>query len=133
MASDVLVLKKNSYFNTVKFERYISNAGLLKEKRIARRKRNKVIDKILIIIAMMLAMLLMAVMIKLSMEYYTVYRLNSEIYSLENDIQKVVDNKSEKIHELIKNTKIDSLKRKAYLDLNMITPTDNHIIYFDKS
>lgn len=131
--NDVIVLKKKNYFNSVKFEKYISNANLLREKRIAKRNRNRIIDKILILIVMFLIVVMIAVVGKLVIESFSIYNLNKEIYSLENNVQKVIDDKNKKINELIKNTKVESLKRKAYLDLNMITPTNNHIIYFDKS
>lgn len=123
----------NDYFDMKRFENSIYKKTFVREERIKARRKLKLVDNILtlILIVFIISLITLAIMVvysqvKISKLDYDISKLE---YILENK-RKSVETKSQ---ELKSEIKYDNLKMKAYLDLNMITPTEKNIIYFDKS
>ena len=60
-------------------------------------------------------------------------KTNDDIVKLEATLDKKKYDNDNSTRKLKTEMKFDDLKMKAYMELNMITPTEKNIIYFDKS
>lgn len=135
MASDVLYgnVAYRPYFDMRKFENSIYNKTIVREARIKTRKRFKVLDKILA------AVLTVAFIAFITMSIAVIYKnaviKNKEVYikKLESVLNKKVYEKNNVVTSLKTDMRFDEIKMKAYMELNMITPTEKNIISFDKS
>lgn len=135
MASDVLYgnVAYRPYFDMRKFENSIYNKTIVREARIKTRKRFKVLDKILA------AVLTVAFIAFITMSIAVIYKnaviKNKEVYikKLESVLNKKVYEKNNVVMSLKTDMRFDEIKMKAYMELNMITPTEKNIISFDKS
>ena len=133
MASDILVVNRNTYFNVRRFEDSIANKGIERQKRIAVRKRVKVFE-ILLVIMIVLTMLACLFMCgSIVYENIKIADKNKTIAELEVTLDKKKFDNDNIVDDMKSTIKYDNLKMKAYLELNMITPTDKNVIYFDKS
>ena len=67
------------------------------------------------------------------MEQVKIYHRTNDIKELET-VLKVKEKENAVIMDAIKSEiKFDDLKMKAYMEFNMVTPTEKNIIYFDKT
>lgn len=122
----------SSYFDMQRFENLISNKMIVREQRIAKRKKIRVLDNMLMIVAFVLAVNLLIVVSLISYQNVKTFENNRQISRLEKQLTKLRTENDIAFNELKDKIKYDNLKMKAYLDLNMITPTEKNIIYFDK-
>lgn len=135
MTSEVLYGRDllKPYFNMRKFEDNIYNRPKQRAIRIKIRKRFRFLDKILVsIAALMFVVLLIYVSI---IVYYgvKVYAKNGEIAKVEKTLEMKRRENADKMDTIKSEVKLDDLKMKAYMEFNMITPTEKNIIYFDKT
>jgi cell division protein FtsL len=135
MASDVLygqsVLKP--YFNMQKFEDAIYNRPKIKMARIKKRKLIHVLDKLMIVVATLLFIVFISYMIAAAFVQARIYGKNNDIKKLTNTLNMKVSENYVKIDAIKSEIKFEELKMKAYMEFNMITPTEKNIIYFDKT
>lgn len=135
MASDVLygqsVLKP--YFNMQKFEDAIYNRPKVRMARIKRRKILHVIDKLILMLAILLFMVFISYMLAAVFVQVKIYGKNNDIKKLTNTLNMKVSENYVKIDAIKSEIKFEELKMKAYMEFNMITPTEKNIIYFDKT
>ncbi|MBR3289053.1 MAG: hypothetical protein IKI71_04750 [Lachnospiraceae bacterium] len=135
MASDVLYgnVAYRPYFDMRKFENSIYNKTIVREARIKTRKRFKVLDKILA--AVLTVALIAFITMSIAVIYKNAVIKNKEVYikKLESVLNKKVYEKNNVVTSLKTDMKFDEIKMKAYMELNMITPTEKNIISFDKS
>lgn len=135
VTSDVLygrnVLKP--YFDMQRFEDKIYNRVLVREKRIRERRKMRLLDTVLtstLCVAIILVLLLTCGIVNKSI---AIKIKSNDIKRLETVLEKrIYDNKSI-IESLKRDLKFDDIKMKAYMELNMITPTEKNIIHFEKS
>lgn len=135
MSSRVLYMNQNmtNYFDMKRFENSIYNKTLIREERIKARKKQKVIDNILLLIASTLLIICIAMTLLIAVNQIKIANTSRKIFELERQLQIKKEKIRIKDRDIKDKVKYDNLKMKAYLDLNMITPTDKNIIYFDKS
>ena len=121
------------YFDMRKFESHIYNKEIIRENKIKSRKNRKIIDKVIKVIDLIALILFIAIATATIYEYGKIAALDYKILKLE----KTLENKKVEYDRLnvplSKIIKHDDLKMKAYLELNMVLPTDKNTIYFDKS
>ena len=135
VASDILYGRTTlrPYFDMQKFEDRIYNRVSVREKRIKTRRKLKVLDRLL---AIMIVLLLMSFLVIFAGILYRSIAIKSQDYNIKKLRialeKKVYDNKSA-ISSLKNDMKFDDIKMKAYMELNMITPTEKNIIHFNKS
>ena len=122
-----------NYFDMKRFENSIYNKTLIREERIKARKKQKVIDNILLLIASTLLIICIAMTLLIAVNQIKIANTSRKIFELERQLQIKKEKIRIKDRDIKDKVKYDNLKMKAYLDLNMITPTDKNIIYFDKS
>ena len=135
MTSDVLYgnLVYKPYFNMQKFENSIYNRASIREKRIKTRKKLRVLDKMLAIIIVIAAVGLLAMSVAVIYRSAMIKDRNNYIKKLETTLEMKKYEKNNVVSSLKSEMKFDDIKMKAYMELNMITPTEKNIIRFDKS
>lgn len=135
MTSDVIYGRNTftPYFNVKRFEDTIYNRASEREKRIKYKKRLKIVDKIIVLLNALLFAALIASLSCIAIETYRVMKTNDDIVKLEATLDKKKYDNDNSTRKLKTEMKFDDLKMKAYMELNMITPTEKNIIYFDKS
>ena len=121
------------YFDMRKFETNIYKRDIIKEKRIKSRRRQKVVDKILKILVSVIAIFFVIVFLATVYQYGKIVALDYKITKLEKTLENRVAEYDRLNVPLSKIVKQDDLKMKAYLELNMVLPTDKNTIYFDKN
>ena len=135
MASDVLYgnIAYRPYFDMRKFENSIYNRSLVREERIKARKRYKIFDRILVVV--LIAAIIAFLSMSLGIIYKNVMIGNKDVYikKLENVLSERRYEMNNAASSLKTNIRFDEIKMKAYMELNMITPTEKNIISFDKS
>ena len=135
MASDILygqsVLKP--YFNMQKFEDTIYNRPKIRLERIKKRKRIKVLDKLMVMITVILFIVLLTYVSAIALTQAKIYGKDNDIRKLNSVLKTKQSENVVKIDAIKSEIKFDDLKMKAYMELNMITPTEKNIIYFDKT
>lgn len=135
MASDVLygqsILKP--YFNMQKFEDTLYNRPKVRFERIKRRKRIRVLDKLLVIITVLAFVVFISYIGAIVFTQAKIYGKNNDISKLSKTLKTKANENVVKIDALKSEIKFDDLKMKAYMEFNMITPTEKNIIYFDKT
>lgn len=122
----------DSYLDIRRFEAIITKKAIKKQKEINSRKFLSVFDKVVISI---IAILLIVFSFNLGGIVYEniCYTLNNnKIYELQTSLSEKVNERKNIIAKLKENIDINDLRKKAYLDLGMVNPTDKNIIYFDK-
>ena len=122
-----------SYFDLQKFENAISNKTIKREQRIAVRKKCKKLDRLIIVLTFLSIVCLMFIGLSIAHQNIIIYEKDKKIKRLETTLSKKVYDNSGMVEEIKDAIKFDNLKLKAYMDLNMITPTEKSVIYFDKS
>lgn len=133
MASDILYVNGKDYFNMKRFEDSIGNKGIERQKRIAVRKNLRFLDTMLLIIFLLIMLVAAVIFGKILYENLKIREKNRQIVKLEALLDKKTFENSEMVDDIRDTIKNDNLKVKAYLDLNMVMPTEKNIIYFDKS
>ena len=133
MTSDILVVNRNTYFNVRRFEDSIANKGIERQKRIAVRKRVKVFEILLVIMIVLVLLACLFMCGSIVYENIKIADKNKTIANLEVMLDKKKFENDNIVDDMKSTIKYDNLKMKAYLELNMITPTDKNVIYFDKS
>ena len=135
MASNVLYgnMTFAPYFDMSKFENKVYNKDILREKRIKTRRKQKVFDNVLFLFAVILFIAFVFISSLVVYQYVGIVKTNYRIEKLEKNLKKKREDINRKTVDLSKSIKYEDLKMKAYLELNMILPTDKNIIYFDKS
>lgn len=133
MASDILYVNGKDYFNMKRFEDSIGNKGIERQKRIAVRKNLRFLDTMLLIIFLLIMLVAAVIFGKILYENLKIREKNKQIVKLEALLDKKTFENSEMVDDIRDTIKNDNLKVKAYLDLNMVMPTEKNIIYFDKS
>lgn len=135
MASEILygqsILKP--YFNMQKFEDTIYNRPRIRIERIKKRKRIMVLDKLLVVVAILLFAVLLTYISAIVLMQVRIHTKNSDINRLKSSLEIKTNENGEKIDTIKSEIKFDDLKMKAYMEFNMITPTEKNIIYFDKT
>ena len=117
----------------VLYGRDILKPSKIRAERIKRKKRIRIVDRILVILCIILLVILSAYMTMIVMEQVKIYHRTNDIKELET-VLKVKEKENAVIMDAIKSEiKFDDLKMKAYMEFNMVTPTEKNIIYFDKT
>lgn len=121
------------YFNMQKFEDSIYNRVSIRERRINKRRKLKIVDRLLAATTVVLFLVFLSILSLVAYRSFAIKSKENNIKKLEKILErKVYDNKSAVI-SLKNGMRFDDIKMKAYLELNMITPTEKNIIHFDKS
>ena len=135
MTSDVLygqvVLKP--YFDRQRFEDSIYNRVITREKRINTRKKLKIADRLLIVVIVLMMIVFIALLSNIVYKSILVENGDKYIKRLESILERKIYENKNAVSSLKTNMKFDDIKMKAYMELNMITPTEKNIIHFDKS
>lgn len=135
MTSDVLYgrVAFRPYFDMHRFEDNIYNRVNMREKRISIKKRLRIVDRLLVIAIAFLFTILFVVLSAIIYRNISINSKDNYIKKLEKTLdRKIYDNKNV-VSSLKSEMKFDDIKMKAYMDLNMITPTEKNIIHFKKS
>ena len=135
MTSEVLYGRTafRPYFDMQKFEDSIYNRVSVRERRINKRRKLKIVDRLLAVMTAVLFIVLLSMITLVVYRSFAVKSKENNIRKLEKILErKVYDNKNAVI-SLKNEMRFDDIKMKAYLELNMITPTEKNIIHFDKS
>ena len=135
MASNVLYgnMTFTPYFDMSKFENKVYNRDILREQRIKSRRKQKVLDNVLVFFVIIVYIVFIVMSSLVVYQYVGIAQTNYRIEKLEKNLKKKREDIARKTNDLSKVVKYEDLKMKAYLELNMILPTDKNIIYFDKS
>lgn len=135
MASNVLYgnMTFTPYFDMSKFENKVYNKDIIREQRIKSRRKQKVFDNILLFFVVIFSIGFILLSALVVYQYVGIVKTNYRIEKLEKNLKKKREDIARKTTDLSKTVKYEDLKMKAYLELNMILPTDKNIIYFDKS
>lgn len=135
MASNVLYgnMTFTPYFDMSKFENKVYNRDILREQRIKSRRKQKVLDNVLVFFVIIISIVFIVMSSLVVYQYVGIAQTNYKIEKLEKNLKKKREDIARKTNDLSKVVKYEDLKMKAYLELNMILPTDKNIIYFDKS
>lgn len=132
MATDVLYGNSNTYFNMKRFEDSIDNMGIVRQKIIEKRRSMLIFDKILMIFFLISFLIVIVIFGRIIYESLKIKEKSKQITKLEAMLNEKRFDRETIIEELKSGIKYDNLKAKAYLELNMITPTEKNIIYFEK-
>ena len=135
MTSDVLYGRAvfKPYFNMQKFEDNIYNRVSVREKRISRRRKIRIVDKLLAVITIVLFIVFLSITGLVAYRSLAIKNKEYNIKKLEKILERKVYENKNAVISLKNEMKFDDIKMKAYLELNMITPTEKNIIHFDKS
>ena len=135
MTSDVLYGRTafKPYFDMQKFEDSIYNRVSVREKRISRRRKLRIVDKLLAVIIIVLSIVFLSITGLVAYRSLAIKNKEYNIKKLEKILEKKVYENKNAVISLKNEMKFDDIKMKAYLELNMITPTEKNIIHFDKS
>lgn len=135
MTSDVLYGRTafKPYFDMQKFEDSIYNRVSVREKRISRRRKLRIVDKLLAVITIVLSIVFLSITGLVAYRSLTIKNKESNIKKLEKLLEKKVYDNKNAVISLKNEMRFDDIKMIAYLELNMITPTEKNIIHFDKS
>lgn len=121
------------YFNMQKFENSIYNRATTREKRIKTRKKLRVLDKMLAILTLFLIITFLILATGILYRSIIIKSKTNEIKKLETILERKKYENNNVVSTLKTEMKFDDIKMKAYMELNMITPTEKNIIRFDKS
>ena len=135
MTRDVLYSDVNfkSYFDMRKFENSIYNKEIVRERRIGIRKKQKIVDNIITFVVVIFSVMVLGLFGMIAYQSVKLATIDYQINKLEDTLASAIKNNEGESETLEKVVKYDDVKMKAYLELNMISPTDKNIIYFDKS
>ena len=135
MASNVLYgnITFAPYFDMSKFENKVYNKDIIREQRIKTRRKQKVFDNVLLFFVVIFSIASLLISSLVAYQYVNIVKTNYKIEKLEKSLKKKREDIARMTAGLSKTVKYEDLKMKAYLELNMILPTDKNIIYFDKS
>lgn len=135
MASNVLYgnITFAPYFDMSKFENKVYNKDIIREQRIKTRRKQKVFDNVLLFFVVIFSIAFLLISSLVAYQYVNIVKTNYKIEKLEKSLKKKREDIARMTTGLSKTVKYEDLKMKAYLELNMILPTDKNIIYFDKS
>ena len=135
MASNVLYgnITFAPYFDMSKFENKVYNKDIIREQRIKTRRKQKVFDNVLLFFVVIFSIASLLISSLVAYQYVNIVKTNYKIEKLEKSLKKKREDIARMTTGLSKTVKYEDLKMKAYLELNMILPTDKNIIYFDKS
>ena len=135
MASNVLYgnMTFTPYFDMSKFENKVYNKDIIREQRVKSRRKQKVFDNILLFFVVILSIAFLLITSLVAYQYVGIVKTNYRIEKLEKNLKKKREDIARKTTDISKIVKYEDLKMKAYLELNMILPTEKNIIYFDKS
>lgn len=135
MTSDVLYGRTafRPYFDMQKFEDSIYNRVSIREKRISRRRRLRIVDRLLAVITIVLLIVFLSITGLVAYRSLAIKNKEYNIKKLEKILERKVYENKNAVISLKNEMKFDDIKMKAYLELNMITPTEKNIIHFDKS
>lgn len=135
MTSDILYGRNtlSPYFDLQRFEDSIYNRASIRETRIKKRRKLRIVDSILTAIACLLFVSLIVAFALIMTKSIMIKKRTDYIKKLETTLEKKEYENQRMTLSLKSNMRFDELKMKAYMELNMITPTEKNIIYFDKS
>ena len=135
MTSEVLYGRDllRPYFNMRKFEDNIYNRPKQRATRIKIRKRFRLLDKALVLVAALMFLVLLIYVSIIAYYGVKVYAKNREKKKIEKTLEMKRKENAGKMDIIKSEIKLDDLKMKAYMEFNMITPTEKNIIYFDKT
>ena len=135
MASEVLYGRNilTPYFDMRKFEDNIYNRPRVRAERIKIRKRIRILDKFLIFVAVILAVTFFYYMGAICLQQIKISGKEADIKKLQNTLVMKAKENEVRIDAIKSEIKFDDLKMKAYMEFDMITPTEKNIIYFDKT
>ena len=135
MTSDVLYGRTafRPYFDMQKFEDSIYNRVSIREKRISRRKKLRIVDRLLAVITIVLSIVFLSITGLVAYRRLAIKNKEYNIKKLEKILERKVYENKNAVISLKNEMRFDDIKMKAYLELNMITPTEKNIIHFDKS
>lgn len=135
MTSDVLYGRTafRPYFDMQKFEDNIYNRVSIREKRISRRRKLRIVDRLLAVITIVLLIVFLSITGLVVYRSLAIKNKEYNIKKLEKILERKVYENKNAVISLKNEMRFDDIKMKAYLELNMITPTEKNIIHFDKS
>lgn len=135
MTSDVLYGRTafRPYFDMQKFEDSIYNRVSIREKRISRRRKLRIVDRLLAVITIVLLIVFLSITGLVAYRSLAIKNKEYNIKKLEKILERKVYENKNAVISLKNEMRFDDIKMKAYLELNMITPTEKNIIHFDKS
>lgn len=129
----VFINNRTTYFNMNKFEASIENRGVKRQKRIVVKRTIKVFDKITALLVLIVFIACAIMFARIGFQQVKAISKSNEILKLTSQYEEMKMSNDKILAGIKNNIKYDNLKMKAYMELNMITPTDKNIIYFDKS
>ena len=135
MASEVLYGRTllKPYFNLQKFDDTIYNKPKIRAERIKRKKRIRIVDRLLVLTCIVLFVILSIYISAITMEQVKIFHKTNEIKKLETMLNAREKENAVRMDAIKSEIKFDDLKMKAYMEFNMVTPTENNIIYFDRT
>lgn len=133
MTSEVILANSKSYFNMKKFEDSILNKGIERQKKLLRRRVLRIVDIILVFIMLVLIFFLLFEGSRLLYSRLKVFKKDKNIENLNIMLRDKVNENDELLLGVNDRGLYEDIRTKAYLELNMITPTEKNIIYFDRT
>ena len=122
----------DSYFDVRRFEALINNDGIKREKKVIKKRTLKFIDNLLKIVAVtVMVLVIVAFCLNIYFVIKTTYQ-GIKISELTKTCEILNDKKTNMVENLRLSGAYENVKKKAYSDLNMITPEKDNIIYFEK-
>ena len=122
----------DSYFDVRRFEALISNEGIIREKKIEKKRAVKFFEKLLsIVFVAMIIVVIVAFFVNIYFVIKTTYQ-GVKINELTNVCEELSSRRNDIINSLTANGTYENVRKKAYADFNMIVPEESSIIYFEK-
>lgn len=129
---DILYGNRKSYFNMRRFENSINNYGIVREKTIIRESRFKYFEKIILSAIITLIIILIFVTGLIIHEVVLSRTYEKDIEELEITLDSTTMKNYKYFDNFRDKVEIDNIKKIAYLELDMITPSSENTIYFEK-
>lgn len=129
---DILYGNSRSYFNMRRFENSISNYDIVREKIVIRESRFKHFEKIVLsaIITLTITFIIIIGLIVHEIVLSKVY--DNNINELEITLDMATMENYKYFDSFRDKIEIDNIKKVAYLELDMIAPSSENTIYFEK-
>lgn len=129
---DILYGNSKSYFDMKRFENSISNSGIVREKTMYRESKLKHFEKIILSAIITLAITFIFIVGLAAHETILSKTYDDNIKELEATLDMTTIRNYKYFDSFRDKIEIDNIKKVAYLELNMITPSSENTIYFEK-
>lgn len=129
---DILYGNSRSYFNMRRFENSISNYDIVREKIVIRESRFKHFEKIVLSAIITLAITFIIIIGLVVHEVVLSKVYDNNINELEITLDRTMMENYKYFDSFRDKIEIDNIKKVAYLELDMIAPSSENTIYFEK-